>query len=57
MQAWKESMVGTEQYSLAQHLRDVSFGRTLLDSYDFLGPIDLGCPACGPHPSHGTVKG
>ena len=31
--------------TLVNHFAGVSFGNTVLGSYDVIGPVDLGCPA------------
>jgi hypothetical protein len=44
-QAWKEAILGSQSgHGLVSLFASMSYGKTLLKSYDFVGPISMGCP-------------
>ena len=47
-QAWKAKLFGgpTTGNNLADFFTQTSYGKTVLAATDFVGPIDLGSPAC-----------
>ena len=50
LQTWKTKIGGPTRagYTLQTFYKSSSYGRTQLASYDVIGPIDMGSPACCP---------